>query len=98
MAGHLPIDENYVGETEVETRTIRKIVHGVKYDAGRSYTGLRGSLKWKRLPDDYAFDGSDRAYLRVRDVRVPNSMVAGGKAAIEVHTKNNKLYKIYLVA
>ena len=98
MAAHVLIDENYVGETEAETKAIQKIVHGVKYDAGRSLTGLRGSLKWERLPDNYAFDGSDKAYLRGRNVKVPESMVGGGTASVEAHTRDNKLFKIYLVA
>lgn len=98
MAAHLPIDENYVGETDAETKAIQKIVHGVMYDAGKSYTGLRGSLKWEKLPDDYAFDGADKAFIRLHEVKVPQSMVWGGRASIEAHTKDNKLFKIYLVA
>lgn len=96
MAQHISIDENYVGETEAETKAIRKIVHGVKYDTGRS--SLRTSLKWEQLPDEFAFDGAERAFRRGREVKVPNSMVWGGKATVEAHMKENKLYKIYLVA
>lgn len=98
MAQHIPIDENYVGDTDTETKAIRKIVDGVRYDVKRSYTGLKGSLKWTPLSDAYCFNGSDKVFARSSNPKVPATMVVGAHVAIEAHMKEGKLLQIYMVA
>lgn len=98
MAQHIPIDENYVGDTDAETKAVRKIVDGVRYDINRSYTSLRGSLKWQPLSKEYCFNGSDAVFARSSNPKAPATMVVGGHVAIEVHMKEGKLFQIYMVA
>jgi hypothetical protein len=97
MAGHLRIDENYVGETDSQTKAIRKIVSVVYAEVAKSYTGLRGSLKWRELPAEFLEAGDSAVFFKLQSV--PRSMVYGGKGDIEVHLNaEKKINAIYLVA
>ena len=89
MAQHTPLLYS-------DNKHLAKIIHGIKYDIQRSYTGLKGSFKYEPLPDDYLENDDTSVFMASR--KVPTSLVYGGVANIEVHLKGNKLNMIYLVA
>lgn len=99
MAGHLLITDKYVGETKDETKAIRRLVKDVRADirALRDTDDLAAfEALHTDLPRDYFEDG-DTA-VSVKHVDVPESMVYGGKASIEIHWRGVGIRKIYLVA
>lgn len=90
MAQHIPIDT-------LDHKTIKSIARGV-----RNQVDFAGSLKYDELTyPEYKETPEDRVFIGHR--RVPESIVFGGWATIEVHTKPRKGYgqqatNIYLVA
>ena len=90
MAQHIPIEL-------IDDPVAERIEKSVRYDVERSYTGLRGSMKWSELPKDYCEDDDTAVYSSWRNV--PNRLVYGGRAEIEVHMNGLKtINAIYLVA
>ena len=99
MAGHLPINDKYVGESESETQAIRGIVEEVRNDLREVRESWDMSVfddKYKRLPDDFCDKGETEVYSKPVDV--PETMVWGGRALVEVHLRGTRLSKIFLVA
>lgn len=99
MAGHLEITDKYVGESKSETKAIRQLIKDVRADirALRDTDDLAAFEAVHRdLPRDY-FEKGDTA-VSVKNVDVPESMVWGGKALLEVHWRGAGIRKVYLVA
>ncbi len=99
MAGHLLITDKYVGETEDETKAIRKLIKDVRADvrALRETDDLTAFENLHTdLPRDY-FEEGDTA-VSVKQVEVPERVVFGGKASLEIHWRGVGIRKIYLVA
>lgn len=99
MAGHLIITDKYVGETEDETKAVRKLIKDVRADIRtlRETDDLAAfEALHTDLPRDYFEDG-DTA-VSVKHVDVPESIVWGGKASLEIHWRGVGLRKVYLVA
>ena len=99
MAAHLLITDKYIGETESETKTIRNIIKEVRNDIRtlRETDDLAAfEALHTDLPRDY-FEKGDTA-VSVKHVDVPESMVYGGKASLEIHWRGVGIRKIYLVA
>lgn len=97
MAQHFRIDEKYVGETDEETKAIRRLVRSVRADirkAREDDTEL--DPRYKRLPDEFLDGTETEGYLT--SVDVPDTMVAGGRANLELRFRMSVLSKIYLVA
>lgn len=98
MAGHLLITE-YVGETDSETKAIRKLIKDVRNDI-RSLRETDDITAFEALhtdlPRDY-FEKGDTS-VTIKHVDVPEDMVYGGKASLEVHWRGSGIRKIYLVA
>ena len=99
MAGHLLITDKYVGETDSETKSIRNIIKQVRADI-RSLRETDDLAAFEAvhtdLPRDY-FENGDTA-VSVKHVDVPESVVFGGKASLEIHWRGVGIRKIYLVA
>ena len=90
MAQHIPIEQ-------INNEVFDRIRHGIDYDIARTYGGLRGSLKWQKMPLDYLENDDTEVFCANK--KVPASLVAGGIATIEVHTKNDKtINAVYVVA
>lgn len=99
MAQHLLINDKYVGETKSETQAIRKLIRNVRNDLRelRETDDLESFENiYRVLPKDYIEKGETEAYMK--SVDVPETMVWGGKATLEVHFRGSRLSKIYLVA
>lgn len=99
MAGHLQITEKYVGETENETKVIRKLIKDVRADI-RALRDTDDLAAFEALHTDLSrdyFEDGDTA-VSVKHVEVPESMVYGGKASLEIHWRGVGIRKIYLVA
>ncbi len=99
MAGHLLITDKYVGETEDETKAVRKLIKDVRADirALRETDDLAAfEALHLDLPRDY-FEAGDTA-VSVKHVDVPESIVWGGKANLEIHWRGVGVRKVYLVA
>lgn len=99
MAGHLLITDKYVGESKDETRAIRKLIKDVRSDirALRETDDITAfEAIHTDLPRDY-FEEGDTA-VSVKHVDVPESIVWGGKASLEVHWRGAGVRKVYLVA
>ena len=98
MAGHLPINDKYVGESESETKAIRKLVKEVRAEVREvreteDQTNFRS--KYTRLPDDYLEKEETEAYIK--QVDVPETVVWGGRATLEVHFRMSRINNIFLV-
>lgn len=99
MAGHLQITEKYIGEAENETKVIRKLIKDVRADirALRETDDLAAfEALYTDLSRDY-FEKGDTA-VSVKHVEVPESIVFGGRASLEIHWRGVGIRKIYLVA
>lgn len=97
MAGHLQITDKFEGESEVETKAIRKIIRNIRNDIRKARENdAELDEKYTRLPDEFLVGTETEAYLT--HVDVPDSMVWGGRASIELHFRMSVLSKIYLVA
>lgn len=99
MAGHLLIDKNYRCESERDTRYIRKLVNDVKNDMLdlKETEDLQAFEEmYTDLPKDY-FEKGDTS-VAIKHVDVPESIVYGGQATLEVHFRGQGVRKIYLVA
>lgn len=99
MAGHLLIDKTYVGETKDETKAIRNLIKEVRDDIRelRETDDITAFENIHRdLPRDY-FDKGDTS-VTVKQVDVPESIVYGGRASLEIHWRGAGIRKIYLVA
>lgn len=99
MAGHLLITDKYVGETKDETKAIRRLIKDVRADLRelRETGNLKEfEQKYIDLPREYVDKGETQAYLK--HVDVPESIVWGGRASLEIHFSHSRLSKIYLVA
>ena len=91
MAQHVPIHQ-------FEQKKIKKIEESI-----RKQRYFSASLKYTKLTKDYNETEDDEVYITYR--QVPETIVAGGFADFEVHTKPSKIsiyYRtptnIYLVA
>ena len=90
MAAHALVDT-------FDNKVIQRIARGV-----RNQVSFSGSLKYEEIKDErYRETPEDRVFFK--SCTVPQSIVTGGKAIIEVHTKPRKGYgqiatNIYLVA
>lgn len=99
MAQHLLIDKKFVGETDSETKAIRQLIKDVRTDIRnlRETDDLTAFEALHRdLPRDY-FEQGDTS-VTVRNVDVPETVVFGGRASLEVHWRGNGIRKVYLVA
>lgn len=100
MAGHLLINEKeLVGKKDEESKAIRRIVRNIRADLRKlrdTDDVVEFEQKYTRLPDDFLEGTETEAYLT--NVDVPDSMVWGGRANIELHFRMSVLSKIYLVA
>lgn len=99
MAQHQLINNKYVGETESETKAVRSLIKDVRNDIRnlRETDDLTAfEALHTDLPRDY-FEKGDTA-VSVKQVDVPESMVWGGKASLEIHWRGVGIRKIYLVA
>jgi hypothetical protein len=98
MAGHLLINEKeLVGKKDEESKAIRKIIRNIRNDIRETReSDAELGEKYVKLPDDFLEGTETEAYLT--HVDVPDSMVWGGKASIELHFRMSVLSKIYLVA
>ncbi len=99
MAGHLQITDKYVGESESETKSIRKLIKDVRADI-RALRETDDLAAFEALHTDLSrdyFESGDTA-VSVKHVDVPESMVYGGKASLEIHWRGVGIRKIYLVA
>jgi len=98
MAGHLLISEkDLVGKKDVESKAIRKIIRNIKADIRKARNSdSELGKEYTRLPDEFLEGTETEAYLT--HVDVPDSMVVGGKASIELHFRMSILSKVYLVA
>lgn len=97
MAGHLQITDKFEGENEVETKAIRKIIRNIRNDIRKAReSDAELGERYTRLPDEFLEGTETEAYLT--HVDVPDSMVWGGRASIELHFRMSFLSKIYLVA
>lgn len=90
MAQHISIET-------FEHETVKRIARSI-----RNQRSFSGSLKYEELRHkDYKQSPEDRVFVTHRTL--PNSLVFGGRATIEVHTKPRKGYgqeatNIYVVA
>lgn len=100
MAGHLLINEkDLVGKKDEESKALRKIIKEVRNDVRKvreTDDTTEFDSKYTRLPEEYLEGTETEAYLT--HVDVPDSMVWGGRASIEIHFRMSVLSKIYLVA
>lgn len=99
MAGHLLITNQYIGATKSETRAIKNLIRDVRDDIRelRDTDDITAFENIHRdLPRDY-FEEGDTS-VTVKHVDVPEEVVYGGKASLEVHWRGNGIRKIYLVA
>lgn len=99
MAGHLLITDKYVGETDSETKAVRKLIKDARADirALRETDDLAAfEALHLDLPRSY-FEKGDTA-VSVKHVDVPETMVFGGRASLEIHWRGVGIRKIYLVA
>lgn len=99
MAGHLLITDKYVGETDSETKAIRNLIKEVRDDLRKTREDFDFSSfddKYDRLPDDFLDEGETEAYQR--SIIVPETIVYGGRATLELHLKWSRISKVYLVA
>jgi hypothetical protein len=99
MAGHLLITDKYVGGTDSETKAIRQLVKDVRADI-RALRDTDDLAAFEALHTDLSrdyFEGGDTA-VSIKHVDVPESMVYGGKASLEIHWRGVEVRKIYLVA
>ena len=99
MAGHLLITDKYVGETKNETKVIRQLIKDVRADI-RALRETDDLAAFEALHTDLSrdyFENGDTA-VSVKHVEVPESMVYGGRASLEIHWRGVGIRKIYLVA
>lgn len=99
MAGHLLITDKYIGETENETKVIRKLIKDVRADI-RALRETDDLAAFEALHTDLSrdyFESGDTA-VSVKHVEVPESIVFGGRASLEIHWRGVGIRKIYLVA
>lgn len=88
MAQHIPVEQ-------FEDKTIQRIAQAI-----RNQQYFETSFKFERMPWDYEESPTDKVYVAHRNV--PQSIVAGGRASFEVHTRpqgsKRIVTNIYLVA
>lgn len=99
MAGHLLINDKYVGKTDSETKAVRQLIKDVRADirALRDTDDIAAfEALYTDLSRDY-FEKGDTA-VSVKHVEVPESIVFGGRASLEIHWRGVGIRKIYLVA
>lgn len=99
MAGHYEIKEKDRLDDKEEQAAIRKLFKDVRNDirALRDTDDITAfEAVHTNLPRGYFEDG-DTA-VSVKHVNVPESMVYGGKASLEIHWRGVGIRKIYLVA
>ncbi len=99
MAQHLEISDKYKCEDKDEQKTIRELVKDVRADirALRETDDLVAfESVYKDLPREFNEPGDTSVSIKYVDV--PESMVWGGKASLEIHFKGSRIRKVYLVA
>jgi hypothetical protein len=99
MAQHLLINSKYVGENENETKAIRKLIKDIRDDVRelRETDDLTAfEAVYLDLPRDYNEAGD--THVSVKNVDVPETMVYGGRATLEIHWRGPYIRKVYLVA
>lgn len=98
MAQHLEIKEKeLVGKRDEESKAIRKLIREVRNDlrTAREADAELGD-EYIELPSDH-LEGTETSGL-VKHVDVPESMVYGGRASLELRFRMSVLSKIFLVA
>lgn len=99
MAQHVLINDKYVGESESETKAIRNLIKEVRNDI-RTLRETDNIAAFEAvhldLPRDYFEPGDTN--VTTKQVDVPESMVFGGKATLEIHWRGAGIRKVYLVA
>lgn len=100
MAQHIPISEKILkGQNDEGAKSMRKIIKQIRADLRelRETDDVAAfESKYTKLPDDYLDKGETEAYFT--NVDVPESLVWGGKANVEIHFRMSILSKMYLVA
>lgn len=99
MAAHFEISDRYKCEDKEEQKVIRQLVKDVRADirALRETDDLETFEKlYTDMPKDYNEPGDTS--VSVKHVDVPESMVWGGRASLEIHWRGSRIRKVYLVA
>lgn len=99
MAQHVLINDKYVGENESETKAIRKLIKDIRTDVRtlRETDDVAAfEAVYTDLPRDYHEAGDTS--VSIKHVDVPESMVYGGRATLEIHWRGPYIRKVYLVA
>jgi hypothetical protein len=100
MAQHIPISEKILkGQKDEGAKSLRKIIKQIRNDLRECReTGDLAVFesKYQRLPDDFLEKGETEAVIT--HVDVPESLVWGGRASVEIHFRMSVINSMFLVA